>query len=134
MIKPKINWDSMGIAASLACAIHCAILPLLLTSLPIFGINIINNMAFEFLMILLAFFVGSFSLYHGYRKHHGRFLPLILFSAGMVFLLVKQAWHEQEWLWLPFAVLFIVSAHLVNFRLGKMDLSKTPKEIKTTAL
>ena len=42
----KINWDIMGIATSVACAIHCALLPLLLTSLPLFGINIIHNIVF----------------------------------------------------------------------------------------
>ena len=43
----KINYDALGITASLACAIHCAVLPLLMTSLPVFGINIINNYFFE---------------------------------------------------------------------------------------
>ena len=26
-MKLKINWDVLGIGASLACAIHCALLP-----------------------------------------------------------------------------------------------------------
>ena len=43
----KINYDALGIAASVACAIHCAVLPLLMSSLPILGINIINNVFFE---------------------------------------------------------------------------------------
>jgi hypothetical protein len=51
----KINWDALGITASLACAIHCAVLPLMLTSLPLFGINIIHNAIFEYSMIGLAF-------------------------------------------------------------------------------
>ena len=42
-MKLKINWDALGIGASLACAIHCALLPLFLSSLPLFGTNIINN-------------------------------------------------------------------------------------------
>ena len=41
-MKFKINWDAFGIAASVACAIHCAVLPLILSSLPLFGINIIE--------------------------------------------------------------------------------------------
>ena len=43
----KINYDALGIATSLACAIHCAILPLVLTSLPVLGVNIIHNIPFE---------------------------------------------------------------------------------------
>jgi len=39
----------------LACAIHCALLPLILTSLPLFGVELIDNIAFEYGMIVLAF-------------------------------------------------------------------------------
>ncbi len=45
-IMNRINWDAWGVATSLACAIHCAVLPLLLSSLPVFGINIIENEPF----------------------------------------------------------------------------------------
>lgn len=112
----RINWDALGITASLACAIHCAILPLVLTSLPVFGINIIDNEKFEYFMIVLAFSVGIYSLWHGYRKHHHSFLPLGIFTLGIVLLLCKQIWHQYQYWFLPFAVLFIVSAHIFNYR------------------
>jgi hypothetical protein len=115
-MKAKINWDAIGITTSLACAVHCALLPLFLTSLPLFGFNIINNTLFEAGMILLAFCIGSYSLYHGYRKHHHSPLPLILFSLGMVLLVVKQFFIQFEtWLLIP-AVMFIILAHVINFR------------------
>ena len=66
----KVNWDALGITTSLACAIHCALLPLFLTSLPIFGFEIIENPVVEIVMVTLAFCVGIYSLYHGYKKHH----------------------------------------------------------------
>ncbi|MBS1946443.1 MAG: MerC domain-containing protein [Bacteroidetes bacterium] len=112
----KINWDALGIGASIACAIHCAVLPLTLTSLPLFGINIIHNYAFEYFMIGLAFSIGSYALWHGYRQHHRSFLPFVLFIVGILCLLAKQHWHQHELLILPFAVIFIVSAHITNFR------------------
>jgi MerC mercury resistance protein len=115
-MKAKINWDAVGITTSLACAVHCALLPLFLTSLPLFGFNIINNTLFEAGMILLAFCIGSYSLYHGYRKHHHSPIPLILFSLGMVLLVVKQFFIQFEtWLLIP-AVTFIILAHVINFR------------------
>lgn len=64
----KINYDALGIAASIACAIHCALLPLVMTSLPILGINIINNYWFEFGMIFLALVIGIYSLMHGFKN------------------------------------------------------------------
>jgi hypothetical protein len=115
-MKYKINWDALGVGASLACAIHCALLPLFLSSLPLFGFNIINNTGFEVGMILLALAIGSYSLYHGFIKHHHNRWPLILFFTGFSFLVMKQFFIQYEnWLLIP-AVLLIVLAHFLNFR------------------
>lgn len=115
-MKSKINWDALGITTSLACAIHCAILPLFVSVLPLFGTNIIHNITFEAAMILLAFCIGVYSLYHGYRKHHHSKLPLLLFSAGIILLTLKLFFiHYETWLLIP-AVVFIVSAHFFNYR------------------
>ena len=115
-MNSKINWDALGIGASIACAIHCALLPLFLSSLPLLGINIIDNTAFEVGMIVLAMGVGSYSLYHGYKKHHHSMLPLILFILGICFLVLKQFFAQYEnWLLVP-AVILIVIAHLINYR------------------
>ncbi len=112
----RINYDALGIAASVACAIHCAVLPLVLTSLPLFGMNIIGNSGFEYFMIILALAIGSYSLWHGYRKHHHRALPLFLFLAGITLLFLKQLWHNfQLWLLVP-AIVSIISAHFYNYR------------------
>jgi hypothetical protein len=112
----KINYDALGIAASVACAIHCAVLPLVMSSLPILGINIINNFWFEIFMILLAMGIGLHSLTHGFKKHHHRLLPIIVFIIGISLLLVKQVFHQyQIWFLVP-AVILIVSAHFINYR------------------
>ncbi len=115
-MKWRINWDALGIGASLACAIHCALLPLFISSLPLFGVNIIENKNFEAGMIILAFAIGGYSFYHGYKKHHHNWLPFTLFLSGFIFLVVKEFFiHYQAWLLVP-AVLLIISAHLFNYR------------------
>ena len=115
----KINWDLLGISASLLCAIHCAILPLALASLPILGVNIIHNASFEYGMIALAFVVGSLALLHGFRHHHRHAGPWLLFTAGLLLLVAKQIWHQYELRILPFAVILIIGAHVVNYRLSR---------------
>ncbi len=117
-MKRRINWDALGIATSVACAIHCALLPLFLTSLPLLGVNIIHNKAFETMMIVIALLIGSNALYHGYKKHHQNIWPLLLFAFGMLFLIAKQVWHNAEIILLIPAVTFIVTAHFLNFRSG----------------
>lgn len=119
-MNTKINWDALGITASLACAIHCALLPLFFTSLPIFGFNIIENRTLEIIMVLLAFVIGIFSLYHGWKKHHHSFLPMLVFVVGFIFLVLKLFFAEYEsWLLIP-AVLGIVLAHFINYRFCKI--------------
>lgn len=116
-MSSKTNWDGLGIATSLACAIHCAILPLIATSFPLFGINIIHNSIFEWGMIALAFGIGAYALSHGFSKHHRSFFPLVLFTAGFLFLIAKQCFHSYERILLIPAVLLIVSSHYYNYRL-----------------
>ncbi|MBM3431729.1 MAG: MerC domain-containing protein [Bacteroidetes bacterium] len=112
----KINWDAWGIGASLACAIHCALLPLFFTSLPLFGVNIIHNVWFEAGMIGLALGIGTYSLWHGYQKHHHRFRHLIFFYIGSGSLITKQFFIRYEnWLLVP-AVILIILAHVQNYR------------------
>ncbi len=119
-MRLKINWDALGVFASVACAIHCAVLPLFISSLSLLGVNIIKNTAFEYGMIFLAFAVGLYSLYHGVRKHHRNLWPVLIFSIGMLFLFAKQLWHQWEvWFLVP-AVICIVAAHYQNYRLCRM--------------
>ena len=112
----KVNWDALGITTSVACAIHCAILPMVLSTLPIFGIDIVDNMVFEYFMIVLAMVIGAYSLWHGFRKHHHSFTPLIVFCIGILLLFAKQIWHSYQFWFLPIAVILIISAHLMNYR------------------
>ena len=115
----KINWDALGIATSIACAIHCALLPILLTSLSIFGIELIDNRLFEMGMIILAFAIGSYAFYQGWKHHHKSILPFLIFCLGIGCLFAKQVWHQwQLWFLVP-AVLLIVTAHYINFKLSK---------------
>lgn len=113
----KLNWDALGITASAACAIHCAILPLISTGFSVLGTDIVHNRLFEYSMIVFAFVIGVYALGHGYRKHHGKRTSLVIFSAGILLLLAKQVWHSLElWFLLP-AVICIITAHYVNYRM-----------------
>ena len=123
-MKVNINVDLLGIGASIACAVHCAILPLFLSGLSIFGVNIIHNFWFESGMILLAFVVGMFSLRHGFMRHHRSPVPFFLFAGGMFFLFAKQFWHIYELILLPFAIILIIFAHISNFRLTRAVVKK----------
>lgn len=116
----KIDADTLGISASLACAIHCAVLPLFFSSLPVLGLEILHNKLFEYSMIGLAAAIGCYSLYHGLKKHHHKKLPLLVFITGLAFLILKEVFISIElWLLLPAAML-IIGAHILNFRFCRL--------------
>jgi len=128
-MKIKLNWDALGIGTSIACAIHCALLPVLVSTLPIFGVNIIHNGIFEWSMIGLAFVVGSYALFHGFIKHHRSFGPIVLFSVGFIFLVLKQFFADVEYWFLAVAVTFIITAHYYNYRLCQKSKCVSPHHI-----
>jgi hypothetical protein len=118
----KINWHALGISASIICAIHCAVVPLLLSSLPLFGVNIIENLWVELLLLGTAFVIGATTLWHGYKKHHHKKTPMLLFSAGMLLFIVHQLYETSYGIWtfiIP-GVTAIISAHLLNHRKCRM--------------
>lgn len=115
-MSSKVNLDALGVTTSLLCAIHCALLPVLMASLPVLGINILHNAGFEYGMIGLAFIIGVTALWHGFRHHHHRILPVLLFSCGMMLLIAKEIWPTYELMILPFAVLPVLGSHWLNFR------------------
>ena len=116
IMKIQINWNALGVSAGLACAIHCALLPLFVTTLPLFGVNILDNVYLESGMIAVAFLIGSFTLWHGYKKHHHKLSPLVLFIAGMLLLILKHYFPANIfWLIIPSSIL-IVLAYYLNWK------------------
>src|SRR6185503_3683817 len=106
LMKLQINWNALGVSAAVACAIHCALLPLFISTLPLFGINILDNIYFEVTMILVALLIGGFTLWHGYKKHHHKLSPLYLFIAGMFLLIIKHFFSANIiWLIIPSSIL-----------------------------
>jgi len=115
-MKLQINWNAWGVSAAVACAIHCALLPLFITALPLFGIDFLDNIYFEIGMITVAFIIGSLTLWHGYRKHHHKLSPLVLFIPGIALLAIKHFFIEYIlWLVIPSSLL-IISAYYLNWR------------------
>src|ERR1700741_5573835 len=74
--------DKFGMTASTICAIHCAIVPVLITTLPLIGLGFLANPWFEWGMIGLALMLGISSITVAYFKIHHRPLPVILLLVG----------------------------------------------------
>ena len=81
--------DRMGVAASVLCAIHCALAPILLLALPSFG-RIWAHPASHVLVAIFVVPLAIFSIRKGYRTHKKRWI-LVSASAGIFFVLAGCA-------------------------------------------
>ena len=120
----NINWDTFGISAALICAIHCAVLPFFITSLPYFLGSFFKNEWFEAGMIFISFCIGVSQFYFGIKKHNHSLLPLILFTIGIGIVFTKFLLENDEIILISFGAFFIILAHSLNFIICKRSLKK----------
>jgi hypothetical protein len=87
--KPPLGLDRLGATGSLLCAIHCALVPLLIALLPSLGLAIWFGEGFERGFVLFATLLGLFTLLWGYRRHRVvRALGLLVPGLGVLWIAV----------------------------------------------
>ena len=75
----RVLLDRLGATGSLLCAVHCALLPLLIAILPSIGVATWLSEDAEEWFVIFASLVGLFSVVWGYRRHREvRALGLLL--------------------------------------------------------
>jgi hypothetical protein len=73
----------LGMSASLACAVHCAVLPLLLAALPAIGLAWLDSAWVDWTMVALAAVIALRAHRGGFRLHR-RCLPSAVAVAGLL--------------------------------------------------
>lgn len=124
MSSPFRSWlDRLGATGSLVCAVHCAVLPLLIALLPALGLSAWLGDGFERGFLVFATALGASSLVAGYRRH--RMLgALSLLLPGLLLLWVAVFYGPLHHHAVPHAVAMTTGgtlvglAHLLNLRLN----------------
>jgi len=132
--RGSITWDGLGAGVSLACALHCAALPLVFGLLPGLQLALLSwdhqwqglaqwllwsHEAEGFVVGTVLVFAGIV-LSRGFMKHRDRWPIAIAGSAGT--LMAAGAfghWHDQDLLHVSLQVaggLGVASAHILNLR------------------
>ena len=120
--------DQLGMTASIACAIHCAALPFLITTLPLWGLSFLGDSWVEISMICLSLFIGIWSLGKSYPKHR-KILPLLILSTGFGMIASGHyLLHEFEAIVIPLGGFTIATAHLINWKYGRNALHQSSHE------
>jgi len=124
LMNPLQRWiDRFGAAGSLLCAVHCAVLPLLLAVLPSLGLSSLLGEGVEWATVVFVSVLGLFSLVWGYRRHR-IFRALTLLLTGLALLWVGLLYQPLHLSTVPHAVVMTLGgtlvglAHLVNLRLN----------------
>ncbi len=113
--------DRLGFAASLLCAVHCALLPLLLALLPVFGLSLGGWIDIDQAFVVFATLLGATTLTLGYRRHRAfRAWALLLPGLALVWAGAFTRLHDHGVTHAVVMVtggLLLAGAHLWNLRL-----------------
>jgi len=107
--------DHTGMMASLACAIHCAAVPLLATFLPLWGMEFLANPIIETAMLALSLCIGILSLGFSFHQHR-KVIPIFVLAAGFVCIGIGHVAEAVESYLIPIGGLAIALAHFLNTR------------------
>jgi len=121
-LTPSGSLDKVGITASIACAIHCAALPVIITTLPLFGLEFLASIWFEIGMISLSLIIGTYALLRSYPTHK-KALPIVVLVSGFLCIGTGHLLIESlESILIPIGGIVIAAAHLINWRHTKICL------------
>ena len=113
--------DRAGATASFLCAIHCALMPLVVTLLPLLGLSFLASEPVEWALLASSATLGSLSLCLGFRKHRKRRVFMVL-GIALAIMVAGRIFHERHFgVWGPVLMviggLMMMSVHLLNHRL-----------------
>ena len=116
--------DRLGATGSLLCAIHCALLPVVIAVLPSLGIAAwLGAEGFEQGFVVFATLLGLYTMVSGYRRHRA-VRALWLLVPGLVVLWVGVLYPPLHHSLVPHALAMTLGgslvglAHLANLHLG----------------
>lgn len=117
----KLNLDYIGMAASTACAIHCAAIPLLLTfgSLGVF--TMLTHPYIEPIALMISGVVAIGSMLPAYRNHHHSATPLLIMAVGFLLIASGRVVESEHWeiIGTVSGALAVAFAHYWNWRAMK---------------
>lgn len=113
--------DRIGMWASLACAVHCALLPLALVLAPALGLGMIGWLDMDQLFAIVATVLGVAMLVLGYRRHRAASVWILMLAGlGLIWANAFTPLHQHG---LSHAVMMVIGglmiawAHWRNSRL-----------------
>jgi len=113
--------DRVGFTASFLCAVHCALVPLLLAALPAVGLNLAGWEGIDEAFVVFASILGVTTLAMGWRRHRVVHAWYVL-VFGLTLLWVGAFTHIHHHVvvhavFMTIGGLSVAAAHFLNMRL-----------------
>ncbi|NND76834.1 MAG: MerC domain-containing protein [Flavobacteriales bacterium] len=116
----RLKLDTLGMGASIICAIHCAAVPFLVSISATVGLDIFQSHWFEFGILGLAFIFIAASLLPSFLKHRNA-LPLTLATLGLIAVIANHIiWGHSSYILSFSGAIAIANGHYKNYQLMKI--------------
>lgn len=119
MSKNEIRLEQMSAGLSVACAVHCASMPLVATFLPMFGLSFLAHSEFEWLILTLSIGLALYILGRDFKLNHKNFQPLLIAGLGFGVIFTGHLWSELEVIFAILGAVVIVIAYWLNWKLTR---------------
>jgi uncharacterized membrane protein (UPF0136 family) len=86
---------NVGMWASIVCAIHCTVVPLLTILIPTTGIYLFINENFEFFLLALSLLFNITNICFGYRQHKSN-KAVAMLALGLFLFVVGRLLHNHN--------------------------------------
>lgn len=113
--------DFIAITSSILCAIHCAVLPILISFSALGSLQFLDNEWIEWSLIIFGFLLAIGSLLPSYQKVHRVLRPLWYAGIGFLFIAVSRLEFSEWWETgnTVFGACIVAYAHYRNWKLMK---------------
>ncbi len=114
--------DKAGATAAFVCAVHCAVMPFIITVLPLLGLGFLSSEPVEWGLLACSAVLGTLSLCVGFREHKSRRVFGVL-GLALALLVAGRMLHEHHigehlggWgpVFMVLGGLTMMGAHLLN--------------------
>jgi len=121
--------DSTGIIASALCAVHCALLPVLLSISAFSGLAFLDNPLLERIFLCGSMALGISSLLPGYFRYHRKVTAIGILLFGFLCIALSVITHHviAEVIFVTLGAMMIALAHFLN---RKMCLTRNQLTLK----
>jgi O-antigen/teichoic acid export membrane protein len=117
--------DSYGMGVGIACAVHCAVFPLIFSSGFMASASWMDHMFLDIIFLVASLYFAFNSLVRSYGKEHNNVLPLLFAVVGFIIIGYILISHNHNQLILPtVGGLLLAAAHFYNYRLTHQALAK----------